>query len=318
MFKKLFCILFGLLVFSCINHEYAPSYKWELLKINSNDSFSSRVNFSSGIKDNKIVIFGGFSGDFEFLSDFWVSENGTDWKKISDLGDTYARACHSSVVLDNKLFIIGGDNGINYKRDIWSTDNLLTMNELSNPVPNDYFSAGEGHESVAFKENIWIIGGHYGSELKNDVWKTSDGLNLELVTNDAEFQGRAGHSLVVFEDKLWLIGGNSVNGSKNDVWTSSDGQTWSLVTNTANFEPRYDHTSFTFDNKIWIVAGRGVDSDLNDIWFSKDGIEWTFYETETLFSPRSKHETLLLNNSLYIIGGENNNDYLNDVWKLDL
>lgn len=319
MAKKVFITIISLIfVLSCNNQDFSQTYQWMLLKDNSNDGFSSRVNFSCNELNNEIVIFGGLSGEYQYLSDLWTSENGITWTEVNDFGNSEARACHSSVVLDNKLYIIGGDNGEFYKRDIWKTDNLLTIEKLSNPVNNEIFSAGEGHRSLLFNDFIWIIGGHYGGELKNDVWKTDDGVNLDVVIEEAEFEGRAGHSLVVFKDKLWLIGGNTINGIKNDVWSSSDGNEWILVTASPEFEPRFDHTTFTYDDKIWIVAGRGVESDLNDIWFSTDGIQWIFFKTENSFTPRSKHESIILNNSLYIIGGENNEMFFNDVWQLDL
>src|SRR3989339_27942 len=61
--------------------------------------------------------------------------------------------------------------------------------------------------SVAFNNNMWVIGGSGIGPLKNDVWYSSDGINWTEATPAAAFAGRYSHSSVVFDDKIWVIGG---------------------------------------------------------------------------------------------------------------
>ena len=78
---------------------------------------------------------------------------------------------------------------------------------------------------------MFLIGGRSGSNLLhlNDVWRSADGENWDLVTATAAFSGRGYHQAVSYGGSLWVIGGWYGNQYRDDVWRSSDGENWFSV-----------------------------------------------------------------------------------------
>ena len=77
-----------------------------------------------------------------------------------------ARECHTSVVFDGKMWVLGGYDGEGLKKDVWySTDGV----NWTQATANAGWSARATHTSVVFDGKMWVIGGQDGS-YKNDVW----------------------------------------------------------------------------------------------------------------------------------------------------
>ena len=85
----------------------------------------------------------------------------------------------SSVLFDEKLWVIGGAN------DIWYSENGIswTLATSDAQFPERYF-----HTSVVFDNKIWVIGGEGANGLINDVWFSEDGIFWEEATNVAPFR----------------------------------------------------------------------------------------------------------------------------------
>lgn len=108
-----------------------------------------------------------------------------------------------------------------------------------------------------------MIGG-IADEIQKDIWKSADGLNWTLVTDDAPFGKRSGHTTLIFNNHIYLIAGRinaEVNSTdrpttdpdfvinknySNDVWMSEDAQSWTQLTPNAGFASRELHSSFEF------------------------------------------------------------------------
>ena len=178
---------------------------------------------------------------------------------------------HTSVVFDNKMWVIGGAAGA-VKNDVWYSSNGVTWTQATGAAA---FSARHSHTSVVFDNKMWVIGGYYtGSVRLNDVWYSSNGVTWTQATGAAAFSPRYGHTSVVFDNKMWVIGGGGAPGVntdyRNDVWYSSDGVMWTQATGAAAFSGRYNHTSVVFDNKMWAIGGVAGKSK-NDVWLSGMG-----------------------------------------------
>ncbi|MEM5853852.1 MAG: DUF2341 domain-containing protein, partial [Candidatus Aenigmatarchaeota archaeon] len=124
-----------------------------------------------------------------------------------------ARYAHTSVVFNNKIWVIGGYDG-SYKNDVWYSSDGINWTQATS---NAGWSARYSHSSVVFNNKIWVIGGYDGS-YKNDVWYSSDGINWTQATSNAGWNIRYGHSSVVFNNKMWVMGGWTGSSFKNDVW----------------------------------------------------------------------------------------------------
>ena len=230
------------------------------------------------------------------------------------------RYSHTSVVFENKMWVIGGlDNDQNRKNDVWYSTDGATWEEATNDAE---FIAREGHSSVVFNNKIWIIGGFNSSLVAtNDIWFSEDGITWQQAVSNAPFGFKAYHSSVVFDNKIWVIGGLDSENSfaeTNDVWFSSDGITWSEATDTALFEERGFHSSFVYNNKIWITSGFTNSGITNDVWSSDDGVSWEEVTDTASFVPRTDHSTLIFDNKIWNIAGIiGNSTAVKDIWYSD-
>ncbi|NUM36764.1 MAG: hypothetical protein HUU50_19650 [Candidatus Brocadiae bacterium] len=128
-----------------------------------------------------------FKQFFSIFPLFWASQDasvtpisliygqvGKDWFQASTSAPT--RQQHTSVVFDDKIWIIGGDdtNG-SYLNDVWSSSDGINWTQVT---AHASWPARQQHTSVLFDDKIWIIGGSDGVTTRlNDVWYSSDGVN---------------------------------------------------------------------------------------------------------------------------------------------
>src|SRR5262249_52979091 len=113
---------------------------------------------------------------------------------------------------------------------------------------------------VEFKDEMFLLGGtelyYYGDEksLKNDVWKSKDGKDWQLVTDSAGWSPRAYHQAAVLNGKLYVFGGGNydpppLHQAKNDVWVTEDGKAWSQVTDAAPWSLRLWFSSAVYRDR---------------------------------------------------------------------
>ncbi len=127
---------------------------------------------------------------------------------------------HSSVVYDDKMWVMAGDSD-DYKNDIWYSADGTTWTQATSSAS---FSARAYHSSVVYDNKMWVIEGFYynSASFKNDVWYSTDGATWTQATSSASFSARQFHSTIVFDNKMWIIGGFDGSGNrKNDIWYSN-------------------------------------------------------------------------------------------------
>ncbi len=233
------------------------------------------------------------------------------WTCACSSAQCLMRGQHSSVVFDNKMWVMGGFTGRRIAlHDVWYSTDGINWNQATASAG---WLARDGHTSVVFDNKIWVIGGGYGvfnPIFMNDVWYSTDGINWNQATANAQWSGRENHTSVVFDKKIWVMGG--YNGAHmNDVWFSTDGINWTQATASAGWSVRNGHTSIVFDNKIWVIGGG------HDVWFSTDGINWTQATASAEWSARTEHTSVVFDNKMWVIGGyvySGNSGNKNDVW----
>jgi len=261
---------------------FKPEYLiWE--EAVANAPWSKRDAQTAVVFDGKIWVMGGIEDGETKLpyelhihkSDVWVSENGKDWKLVTDKADWGKRRAQASVVFKDKIWIIGGweKESWEHKNDAWySEDGLNWLISTSSAG----WSPRRGHSVVVFNDKIWLIGGVDDKGAKNDVWVSDDGKNWQLVTDSAPWSRRYDQTVTVFENKLWLVGGAQpgLPGEK-DIWVSEDGKNWQLLTNNPPWPGRHGHCTLLFKDRIWILGGwDGIGKGFNDVWYSEDGFSW--------------------------------------------
>lgn len=226
---------------------------------------------------------------------------GKNWIQAVPSAPFTGRIGHSTVVFQDKLWIIGGESGGCFN-DVWSSEDGINWNEAT---PQADFPPRAFHTSVVHDDKIWVIGGNKDySTYYSDVWYSTDGVKWSRMASDALFGGRYGHTSVVYADKMWVIAGYKRGyGLKNDVLCSSDGSQWTYVNSYAPFSFRKGHASIVFDNKMWVIGGYDDKwNDIhNDVWYSVDGNSWI--EQSELPWPLHDHKLAVYDSKLWITGG---------------
>ena len=151
------------------------------------------------------------------------------------------RNFHSSVVLGNDIYVIGGTTQaentsatpptpeIN-SNEVWrSSDGGLTWDQAAADAAKRFSPARKLHSSVVLGEDIYVIAGSSSSFTnQRDVWKSSDrGVSWSRATANAGFSARYFATAEVLNGELYLMGGfQGIGAYLNDVWRSTDGAAW--------------------------------------------------------------------------------------------
>ena len=152
---------------------------WAQVTTSASTKFSARdghssVYIPSGTNAGMYVI-GGYGASAR-LNDVWKStDGGANWTRVIANAPFAARNIHSSVVLGQDIYVIGGFLGSAGRlNDVWkSTDGGANWTRVT---ANAAFAKRSLHGSVVFGQAIYVFGGSAGSgSYYNDVWKSTDG-----------------------------------------------------------------------------------------------------------------------------------------------
>lgn len=293
------------------------------IQTTNNANWSRRSGHSSVVFNNKMWVIGGIveTGGYGYKNDVWHSSNGVAWNRATPSASWDARTDHSSLVFNNKMWVIGGQNSSpsnNLKNDVWYSSDGINWNRATSNAP---WLPRRGHASVVFNNKMWVIGGDIRSNTKvNDVWSSADGIVWTRATGNALWENRSALTSLVFNNKIWILGGsnNSIftSSTKNDAWSSADGVIWIKATANATWTPRAYHSSVVFNSKMWVIGGaNGISlTPLRDVWSSADGINWILNYQNPPWGNRKQHTSLEFNNNIWVLGGY----AYNDVWRTNL
>ena len=212
------------------------------------------------------------------------------------------------------------------------------------------FAPRDGAGAVVFDGWMWLLGGWnprdketFPSICVNDVWRSRDGLDWELVKPntygadafdpDADWEGRHTAGYVVHDGEMWIVGGDPNQGHyQNDVWASSDGRTWRHANRDrpVPWGPRVLHHTVAFDGGIWVMGGQTLpqfapapERFYRDLWNSADGVEWTQVAPAEPFWPQRGMIgcSAVLGGRMWLLGGGTYDTpdhpkrlFYNDVW----
>jgi hypothetical protein len=298
--------------------------------------FSNRYEFGSVVFNNQMLVFGGTDCSAYIYNDVWSSTDGTNWTKLlannaSPGPNQFSRRQgFTSLVYNNKIWVIGGYPNGCCLNDVWSSSDGVSWNNVlannASPGPNQ-FSQRRDLTSLVFNNKMWVISGTGLSGYKNDVWSSSNGVSWTQVLADTaspgtyQFSERSGLSSVAYNGTMFVMGGGkpSLTTYYNDVWGSTDGITWyTYDADTASpgpylFSRRNGQSTLTYGGAIWLIGGSTHSSIFNDVWFSTDGISWSEMTASAPFPARSFFGSLSYNNDLWAIGGIGAGCY-GDVW----
>jgi hypothetical protein len=234
---------------------------------------------------------------------------GSAWSLVTANTGYESRIGHTTLVLNNKLWVLGGDGS---RQIISSADGAAWSLVNSNPPFLDLRS----QTGLVFKNEMWVMGGINGFGPNKKAWHSTDGISWGASTTDAAFGERAWPGSAVFKGKMWVIGGRAPGQYLGDVWSSSDGVAWVQTTAAAPFAPRQGALVLVSKGKLWVIGGIGQLGPLNDVWSSDDGVAWSLVTSHAGFTGRIEPIGLAYNGRLWVMTGLDG-PMRNDVWYSD-
>jgi hypothetical protein len=182
----------------------------------------------------------------------------------------------------------------NFFNDVWRSADGITWEQMNEAAP---WEPRAGLSAAVLGEHIYVLAGSQNDDTSivgaggpariyyQDVWRSTDGAEWELMTEAAPWEPRAGAATVVRDDLLFLFGGEDGFTCDplpdceppyfNDVWVTADGATWEQVTAAAGWSPRPGHVCELLGNQFLCFGGFGLLQNPTDMWVSSDGAEWT-------------------------------------------
>lgn len=173
----------------------------------------------------------------------------TLWTADSNTNLTKAEL-HQMTNFGERLLIIGGltetENGAPESGVLESIDG----SNWTAVATNHSFKDLQGHRTVHFQNEIWIIGG-FAPDGASGIWSSPDGISWTERSASADFGARGFFSVTLHEGLLVLTGGlDQEYNALNDTWVSTDGTTWNKSENNLP-ETMAGHVSFDSSSRVF-------------------------------------------------------------------
>lgn len=198
--------------------------------------------------NGNIWLIGGLNDTGDALGDIWYSPDGEMWTNVytsapfgSGLG------YHATFIFGTKMWLYAKEWGV------WSTVNGFDwVSENITPFPQRV-----GAKIVVLNDIAYCIGGYkIGSGYTNEIWKSIDGANWNLLPVTGEiFSPRVLHTATVYNNKIWVIGGDGGD-TLGDIWYSSNAIEWHQYEGVIPFTELSEHTVLNYRGKMWLFGGR--------------------------------------------------------------
>jgi len=183
-----------------------------------------------------------------FFNDVWRSDDGANWTQITPAAGWEGRAGLSAVVFNGRFFVFGGSQGDDAStggtgrvlfNDVWTSKDGVNWMQVTPSAP---WAPRAGGVAVVHRGHIYLLGGERGFTCGgapgcvperdlyfNDVWRTRNGRDWELVTPAAGWSARPGHQCVTALGYIACFGGYGEPENPVDFWVSRDGARWREV-----------------------------------------------------------------------------------------
>ncbi|HUX57155.1 MAG TPA: hypothetical protein VMV77_09280 [Bacteroidales bacterium] len=219
-------------------------------------------------------------------------------------GDTIsARAFHGSVVFNNQLHVVMGQDSVGALGDMFSTKDGITWNRRALLVDTDgnTITARSFFGLCKHDNRVYLLCGYYGSASRNEVYVTSDMVHWTRLKG-SNLTARSGFCTYSFDSRLWAIGGSDAASATNDVWWTKDGVRWTQEPN-APWGARSFSAGVVYNNSMYIMGGVGA-ARYNDVWYTKNGRNWTRIDPAANWSAREGHAVESMGSRLVLVGGK--------------
>lgn len=287
---------------------------WGTRDAHSVVTFKDKMYLIGGINGNAVVDPNGMVRywDAPHMSDIWVTDNGTNWSMVTDKAPWKNRRSVTTVVFNDKLWLMGGWSQYDNKYDnrIWFTEDGEQWTLATSTTPR--WEGREGHTLNVHNGKMYLIGGvNFTKRITfNDVWSSVDGVDWKQETSNAPWTPRYDHAVSTFNNALYLTGGLHINthDTESEVWVSTDGVQWEH--RTPEWPSRHGHISYVYEGVLWITGGWDAipDTGINDTWFTRDGKKWLKTKTNGPWTGREDHMGEIFKGKMWLTGGMDSNE----------
>jgi N-acetylneuraminic acid mutarotase len=238
---------------------------------NTTGEFMTRRNFTADVINGKIYVLGGYNDSLkQYCSDVSVFDPGNNsWSTHATTGDYIPRVSHTSAVINDKIYVIGG----------WYSGGIMNTIDVFDPASDTWSQLDETGDvsfrfsasAAAFNNKIYVAGGRdfNGSyvttvdefDISKNEWRIVPTIGRPASSSyqTAQFLG----------GKMYILGGH-YGYSLVTKFKSFDPLTDSvaLIETTGTYIPRYGLSSCVLNGKIYITGGKTLDSTvaLNEIF----------------------------------------------------
>ncbi len=223
--------------------------------------------------------------------------------QVTPRGDTIgARGFHGSVVFNNHLHIVMGQNSANDLGDLFSSKDGITWNRRTVLVDTDgnTIVARNSFGLCKHENKVYLIGGYYGGSSRNQVYVSSNMVHWTRLKG-SNLTARSGFCSYSFDGRLWVIGGADVASATSNVWWTKNGVLWTQEPD-APWAARSYAAGIVYNNSMYIMGGVGA-ARYNDVWYTKDGRNWTRIDPSANWSARDGHAVESMGSRLVLVGG---------------
>ena len=263
------------------------------------------------IGDDKVMLFGGFSGNsFTAVDETWIYDlSDNSWTQKFPAIKPSARSAHAMSYLgDDKVLLFGGYDG-NFNNETWVydlSDNTWTLKSPSiSPSGRAYFamasSGGDqtllygGNTSGGPSNETWIY------DLSDNTWtqkfpaSNPGGLNLHAMAN-------------IGGDNIVLFGAHTYFNNSTWVYDLSD-NTWTLKNPVTKPDARFGNCLASLGgDKVLLFGGFGLIGEyldvLGDTWiYDLSDDAWTLKNPATSPGARWEHAMASIGNKVLLFGG---------------
>ncbi len=245
-----------------------------------------------------IFCFPRFVSRSDFFNDVWSSRDGVNWEQLTAHAPWVGRAGLSAAVLNGEIYVLGGSVNDDVvivggppKRklfnDVWKSADGVNWEQVSASAP---WAARAGAAVVVKDGYLYVLGGEYGflgtpPPYFNDVWRTQNGSDWELVTASAAWSPRPGHTCDLLDSRIVCFGGYGQSPfpldvfgrfSPTDVWSSEDGAIWDKETGSPWNAKSKDGIRYDYDSVV-APSGSGA-TDEAIFTFGGDRETFNFFD----------------------------------------
>ena len=241
----------------------------------SGDQPSPRDSAAMAPLEGKVVLFGGYDGNGNYLGDTWVFD-GQSWTHVSDSGPS-PRASANIAAVNNELVLFGGADDDQCFADTWVWNGSAWTKWGGAPpssTPCEY-----GGAATALGNDLVVFGGLYGTTTTNLLdttllWSSSGWTQWGGSTGP---DARSFATMAASGNQGVLFGGIGTVDEFSDTWLWS-GSVWT----SPNFlgpqpEPRDSAGMAALEGNVILFGGETGDQPevfLGDTW-TWSGAGWT-------------------------------------------